>query len=102
MNDLGALILFIMMSGCIVLLLEQIWKLRSARDACQIRMEEAQAWADEYERERDALASECDRLREKLAALQGLYVRRTRESLAANFWIIASNGERKRPLGHDG
>jgi cell division protein FtsB len=84
--------------------------LRTVARERQIRIEEAQAWADKYERERDALAAECDRLREERdalaaecdrlreerATLRGLYVRRTRESLAANFWIIARNAERRR------
>jgi hypothetical protein len=73
--------------------------LRTVARELQIRVEEAQAWADEFERERDVLAAECDRLREERATLQGLYVRRTRESLAANFWIIASNVEHRRRMG---
>ena len=99
MSDLAVVILFISMTGCIVVLFEQAEHLRRQRDVSQIRMEEAQAWADEYERERDALAAECDRLREERATLQGMYVRRTRESLAANFWIIASNVEHRRRMG---
>jgi hypothetical protein len=73
--------------------------LRTVARERQIRMEEAQSWADEYERERDALAAECDRLREERATLQGMYVRRTRESLAANFRIIAKNVEHRRRMG---
>jgi hypothetical protein len=84
--------------------------LRTVARELQIRIEEAQSWADEFERERDVLAAECDRLREERATecdrlreeratLQGLYVRRTRESLAANYWIIASNVEHRRRMG---
>ena len=89
-------------AAAVVALIMVRWELRHERDErrqLQIRMEEAQAWADEYERERDALAAECDRLREERATLQGMYVRRTRESLAANFWIIASNVEHRRRMG---
>lgn len=70
--------------------------LRRLASERQIRMEEAQAWADEYERERDAMAAECDRLGEQCSTLRALYTRQVRESLTGNYWIIARNAEWRR------
>ena len=59
----------------VALLLVAAWlwlDLSEARQAAkrqQIRAEEADAWADEYERTATALAGELDRLRERHATL---------------------------------
>ena len=87
-----------------VLLLVAAWQAVDLREAHwrrlrqQIAVEEAQAWAEEYQRESAALANECERLRDQLASLQELHVLRTRQALAANYRIIASNVEWKRRL----
>ena len=62
----------------------------------QIRAEEADAWADEYERTATALAGELDRLRERHATLTELYGEAVRRLLAVNCVIINRNVEWKR------
>lgn len=65
----------------------------------RIERETVSAWADEYQREAAALDAECGRLRNQVATLQMLYAERTRELLAANYRIIATNvaWKRRRP-----
>ncbi len=62
----------------------------------RIRAEEADAWADEYERTATALAGELDRLRERHATLTELYGEAVRRLLAVNYVIINRNMEWKR------
>lgn len=72
------------------------WQQRRNLRRLRIRAEEAEAWADEYQREAAALDAECVRLRNQVATLQMLYAERTRELLAVNFRIIATNVAWKR------
>ena len=67
---------------------------RSAR--LRIRAEEADAWADEYQRDAAALAGELDRQRERHATLLGLYGEAVRRLLAYGFVHIDRNLEWKR------
>lgn len=68
--------------------------------ACRerIRREEADAWCEQSEQQAAALAAECGRLREQIAALRVLNTERTRDLLAQNYLIIAANvaGKRRR------
>lgn len=93
MSDIAALGWLV--AGCLTIITAWAYTdlrdLRTVARERQIRLEEAQAWADEYQRERDALAAECDRLHSQLATLRYLYTERTREALAANYWYIARN-----------
>lgn len=68
----------------------------------RIAAEEAEAWADEYQRERDALArqavdlvGENRQLRESRSALADVVALRTRQLLAVNYSFIAYNVRRK-------
>ena len=72
-----------------------IGRLQRDLERQRIRIEELSAWTDEYQRERDALASEVDRLQAAQRTLQELYTRRTREALAANYQLIAVNVARR-------
>lgn len=69
---------------------------RNALARERIRREEADAWAEDFEQQAAALAAECDRLRERLGVLQMLYAERTRDLLAQNYLIIATNVKGKR------
>ena len=62
----------------------------------RIRREEADAWAEQFEREAQALAAERDRLRKQLATVQEMHAERTRQLLAQNYYIIHENIERRR------
>lgn len=101
MSDLAALGWLV--AGCLIIM--AAWTYTDLRDLRtiarqrQIRLEESAAWADEYQRERDALAAECERLHEQLATLRQLYTLRTREALAANYWHIADNVARRQGGG---
>jgi transposase len=69
---------------------------RQAAERQRIERETVSDWADEYQREAAALDAECVRLRNQVATLQMLYAERTRELLAENFRIIATNVALKR------
>jgi gas vesicle protein len=69
---------------------------RSALARERIRREEADAWAEQFEREAQALAAERDRLRKQLATVQEMHAERTRQLLAQNYYIIHENIERRR------
>ncbi len=69
---------------------------RQAAKRQQIRAEEADAWADEYERTATALAGELDGLRERHATLTELYGEAVRRLLAVNYVVIYRNLEWKR------
>jgi hypothetical protein len=75
-----------------------VWELRRQARAQRIAREEAQAWADEYQRERDALAAECEHLQSQLGNLRELYTGEVRRALARSFWLIAANAEWKKRL----
>lgn len=69
---------------------------RQAAERQQIRAEEADAWADEYERTAAALRAELDGLRERHATLTELYGEAVRRLLAVNYVVIHRNVEWKR------
>jgi septal ring factor EnvC (AmiA/AmiB activator) len=78
------------------------WQQRRRVRQWQIAAEEAEAWADEYQRERDALArqaadlmGEVRQLRDARAAMQDLVALRTRQLLALNYSFIAYNVRRR-------
>ncbi len=62
----------------------------------RIHRQEADDWAAESERHAAAMATECARLRDQVATLQMLYAERTRDLLAHNYRIIATNVAWKR------
>lgn len=75
---------------------------RRAARAWRIRAKEAQAWADEYQRERDIFARQVRQLAVEIAALrasrdalQGVVALRTRQLLATNYAFIAYNVRRR-------
>lgn len=69
---------------------------RSRRARQQIRAEESEAWADEYERSATVLAAELDQMRERHAVLSELYAQLVRTVLAQNYIVIERNLEWKR------
>lgn len=87
-------------AGGLLLVAAWLWvDLTAARRAAErqrIERETVSDWADEYQREAAALDAECVRLRNQVATLQMLYAERTRELLAENFRIIATNVAWKR------
>ena len=62
----------------------------------RIRREEADAWAEQFERDAENQRTENARLSEQVATLQMLYAERTRDLLAQNYMIIATNVAWKR------
>ena len=69
---------------------------RQRATALRIRAEEAEAWADEHQREADAANAELDQLRERHAVLLELYAQLVRHALAQNYIVIERNLEWKR------
>ena len=98
MSDLIAFLLFLSVGQAITIALLAVkgGQLNQAHERQRIRAEEAEAWQDEYQRERDVLAGELARLQEQYRTLQALYTLRTREVLAANYRHIAANVARQR------
>lgn len=72
------------------------WQQRRNLRRLRIRAEEAEAWADEYQREAAVLAGELDRLRQRHATLTGLYGEAVRRLLAVGYVHIERNLEWKR------
>jgi hypothetical protein len=62
----------------------------------RIRAEEAEAWAEDYERTANALAGELDGLRERHVTLTELYGEAVRRLLAWNYVVIDRNLAWKR------
>lgn len=87
-------------AGFLAMLVAWLWadlvEARREAERQRIERETVSAWADEYQREAAALDAECGRLRNQVATLQMLYAERTRELLAVNFRIIATNVAWKR------
>jgi hypothetical protein len=69
---------------------------RSALARERIRREEADAWAEQFERDAESMRTENARLSEQVTTLQMLYAERTRDLLAQNYMIIATNVAWKR------
>lgn len=69
---------------------------RSTSARHRIRAEEADAWADEYQREAAQASGELDQLRERHAMLTQLYGEAVRHLLAHNYVIIDRNLDWKR------
>ena len=84
----------------LLLVVAWLWlDLSEARQAAkrqQIRAEEADAWADDYERTATALAAELDGLRQRHATLTELYGEAVRRLLTVNYVVIYRNLEWKR------
>lgn len=84
----------------LLLIVAWLWvDLADARRAAakqRIERETVSDWADEYQREAAMLDAECVRLRDQVATLQMLYAERTRELLAVNYRVIATNVAWKR------
>ena len=62
----------------------------------RIRRQEADAWAEYFEKETETLRCENVRLRDQVATLQMLYAERTGDLLAHNYRIIETNVAWKR------
>ena len=89
-----------LVAGGLLLVAAWLWvDLADARRVAakqRIRAEEADAWADEYERTAAALRAELDGLRERHATLTELYGEAVRRLLAVNYVVIYRNLEWNR------
>lgn len=90
----AAALLVAWLAAVVALAYAQEQRIRLDRE--RIRREEADAWADQFEREATALSTENARLLRELAASQAQCSERTRQLLAQNYYIIHENIERRR------
>ena len=72
---------------------------RERARALRIRAEEAEAWADEYQREATIAGEQLDQMRERHATLAGLYGQLVQHVLAQNSGIVIAYGALKRKAG---
>ncbi len=89
-----------LVAGALGLVAAWLWvdlvEARRAATRQRIRAEEADAWADEYERTAAAFRAELDGLRERYATLTELHGEAVRRLLAVNYVVIYRNLEWKR------
>lgn len=87
-------------AGVLAIVAAWLWvdlvEARRAATRQQIRAEEADAWADEHQREAAVLAGDLDGLRERHATLTEVYGEAVRRLLAVNYIVIHRNLDWKR------
>ena len=90
----AAAMLVAWLAAVVALAYAQEQRIRLDRE--RIRREEADAWADQFERDATALRTENAQLRRELSTSQAQCSERTRQLLAQNYYIIHENIERRR------
>lgn len=89
-------LLVAVLASAVIVLWSALEDERSRRAQQQIKAGEAEAWADEHERQADAANAELDQMRERHAVLSELYAQLVRHALAQNYIVIERNLEWKR------
>ena len=77
-------LLVVVLASAVIVLWSVAKTSAAGRARQQIKAEEAEAWADEHEREADAANAELDQMRERHAVCFELYAELVRHALAQN------------------